>query len=384
MSTASDLEWLMLDLINQERAAYGLNPLQLEVRLNDSSEDHSLWMLQTDTFSHTGAEGSNAWNRMVDADFVFSGSWGAAENIAWQSERGAAGFADDVENLHNLLMNSPGHRANILNPNYEVIGIGIEIGNYNGWEAVMATQNFAYTSASLQIDSRAPITAPPVLTVDTMALNPGSWFQVSDAVGVQDLDGDTPTKYQIKDKTGLIEYSVNGQLKTPVNDKITVTANKIEDLLIRTEDAGIRKQLTFRAKDDDGWSKWEQFNVMSRPDDDIPLVAVENMVFSEDRNTTKSLADHLTVLDRTDDTIRWYQLLDKSGQDNFIFKGQGAIQADRPYRVMAEDLDQILVRGETEVMKSNIKVRAFDGENLSGWETFVLHTVPDDDPWLTV
>ncbi|WP_027244694.1 CAP domain-containing protein [Leisingera daeponensis] len=153
MSQASELERQMLDLINAERTSRGLNPVQLELRLNDSSEDHSEWMLQQDVFSHTGAGGSSAGDRMKDAGFVFSGSWTWAENIAWQSERGAAGLSDDVVDLHNSLMNSPGHRANILNANVEVIGIGIEQGNFNGWDAVMVTQNFAKTSAPLQLDS---------------------------------------------------------------------------------------------------------------------------------------------------------------------------------------------------------------------------------------
>ncbi|UWQ84104.1 CAP domain-containing protein [Leisingera caerulea] len=153
MSQASELERQMLDLINAERTSRGLNPVQLELRLNDSSEDHSEWMLQQDVFSHTGAGGSSAGDRMKDAGFVFSGSWTWAENIAWQSERGAAGLSDDVVDLHNSLMNSPGHRANILNANVEVIGIGIEQGNFNGWDAVMVTQNFAKTSAGLQLDT---------------------------------------------------------------------------------------------------------------------------------------------------------------------------------------------------------------------------------------
>ena len=96
---------------------------------------------------------------MEDANFDFSGSWLSAENIAWQSVRGEPGLADDVVDLHESLMNSPGHRANILNPNAEVIGIGIERGNFDGWDGLFVTQNFARTDAPLQIDSRT--TAPP-------------------------------------------------------------------------------------------------------------------------------------------------------------------------------------------------------------------------------
>ncbi|GGH36852.1 Hemolysin-type calcium-binding repeat-containing protein [Cribrihabitans marinus] len=161
MTQADSLERQMLDLINAERAARGLDPLQLELRLNDAAETHSEWMLAQDVFSHTGAGGSSAGGRMQQAGFDFSGSWGWAENIALQSERGAPGLADDVIDLHNSLMNSPGHRANILNPDMEVIGIGIEQGNFRGFDAVVVTQNFGRTSAPLQIDSGAGSAGSP-------------------------------------------------------------------------------------------------------------------------------------------------------------------------------------------------------------------------------
>jgi len=152
MSTASTFEQEMLTLINQERTSRGLNPVQLETRLNDSSEDHSQWMLEADRFSHTGQNGSSATQRMADAGFEFEGARRSGENIAWQSERGAEGISDDVEQLHQSLMDSPGHRANILNPDYDYIGIGIEEGDYDGWDAVMVTQNFASTDAQVVLD----------------------------------------------------------------------------------------------------------------------------------------------------------------------------------------------------------------------------------------
>ncbi len=160
MSTASTVEREMLALINQERTSRGLDPLQLETRLNDSSEDHSEWMLDTDRFSHTGAGGSSATQRMQAAGFDLSGSWRTGENIAWQSERGEPGISDDVAQLHQNLMNSPGHRANILNPDFKYIGIGIETGDMQGFDAVMVTQNFATTQGDVVLDTGG--TTPPV------------------------------------------------------------------------------------------------------------------------------------------------------------------------------------------------------------------------------
>ncbi|GAA6159270.1 hypothetical protein NBRC116589_14440 [Ruegeria sp. HU-ET01832] len=160
MSAASQVEREMLALINQERTSRGLDPLQLETQLNDSSEDHSSWMLDTDTFSHTGSGGSSATQRMQAAGFDLEGSWRTGENIAWQSERGAPGISDDVAQLHQGLMNSPGHRANILNPDFKYIGIGIETGDMQGSDAVIVTQNFATTDAAVMLDSGGTAMAP--------------------------------------------------------------------------------------------------------------------------------------------------------------------------------------------------------------------------------
>lgn len=161
MSVASSAERLMLDLINDERAAVGLAPVTLERDLNESAEVHSAWMLDSDVFSHTGAGGSQAGERMEDAGFDFDGRWGWGENIAWRSERGAPGIEDDVLALHEALMNSPSHRANILSPNYEHVGIGIEVGEFDGFEAVMVTQNFALTDADTWPDLGGESAAEP-------------------------------------------------------------------------------------------------------------------------------------------------------------------------------------------------------------------------------
>lgn len=147
MSVANELEQQMLNLINQERSKANLAPLTFNGALNDASEDHSTWMLDTDTFSHTGQSGSSAGDRIVDAGYALEGNWTWGENIGWQSERGEPGLADDVADIHQSLMNSPGHRANILNPNFDEIGIGIERGDFENYDSVMITQNFGATDA---------------------------------------------------------------------------------------------------------------------------------------------------------------------------------------------------------------------------------------------
>ena len=157
MTVATDLERYLLELVNAERAAVGLGALTLELNLNTSAEDHSQWMSDNDTFSHTGVNNSSATQRITSADFDFSGAWRSGENIAAQTIGGAEGFFDEVAALHQGLMDSPGHRANILNPNYTHIGLGIVIGSYSydtntSYPSVFITQNFAATQGVTDLD----------------------------------------------------------------------------------------------------------------------------------------------------------------------------------------------------------------------------------------
>jgi len=146
MSQANTHEQFMLELINAERAKIGAQPLAFDGDLNESAESHSSWMIATDTFSHTGANNSSPGDRMSAAGYNFTGSWAWAENIAWMSTRAPEGLQDEVQQLHTNLMNSAGHRTNLLNDTYREIGVGFEVGQFDRFEGAFVTQNFARTA----------------------------------------------------------------------------------------------------------------------------------------------------------------------------------------------------------------------------------------------
>ncbi|AWM86986.1 CAP domain-containing protein [Microvirga sp. 17 mud 1-3] len=142
MSTPTSQETLYLQLVNETRAKAGVNALTFDGELLGSSDAHSAWMDQTDIFSHTGVDGSNAGDRMTAAGYGWEG-WG--ENIAY-----ASGPLDEttVRKLHDMLVNSPGHYANIVNGSFEEIGIGLKAGTINGENVVFVTQNFGIPNAT--------------------------------------------------------------------------------------------------------------------------------------------------------------------------------------------------------------------------------------------
>ena len=122
-----DLEARMLEMVNAERTTQGLRPLQADPALAEVARAHSRDMFARSYFSHTNPEGQEAFDRMRQARVHFLV---AGENLA---------LAQTLPSAHQGLMNSPGHRANILLPKYGRVGIGVLDGGKYG---LMVTQNF--------------------------------------------------------------------------------------------------------------------------------------------------------------------------------------------------------------------------------------------------
>ncbi|MBI4493605.1 MAG: CvpA family protein [Chloroflexi bacterium] len=118
----------MLALVNQERRKAGLPPLAMDPELRQLARQHSAEMFEDGYFAHQGQDGGTAADRArvarVPARLI-------GENIA---------LAPNLEAAHRGLMESEGHRANILSPSYRRVGIGVVDGGLHG---KMFTQDFA-------------------------------------------------------------------------------------------------------------------------------------------------------------------------------------------------------------------------------------------------
>lgn len=103
----------MIELVNSERLKLGLSPLKADEDLVKLGRMKSSDMINKNYFDHN----SPTYGSPFDMLKSYGVSYGyAGENIAG---------APNVERAHTALMNSPGHRRNILNSNYTHIGIGI-------------------------------------------------------------------------------------------------------------------------------------------------------------------------------------------------------------------------------------------------------------------
>ena len=110
----------MLQMVNAERAKAGLRPLQFDEKLQEVARAHSMEMFQMGYFAHNSPVSGTPFDRMRQDDIRFVV---AGENLA---------YAPNVQIAHEGLMNSPGHRANILRPEFGKIGIGVIKSEFRG------------------------------------------------------------------------------------------------------------------------------------------------------------------------------------------------------------------------------------------------------------
>jgi uncharacterized protein YkwD len=122
-------ETQVANLTNAQRKAHGCGALRIDNRLIQSARAHSTDMVKQGFFSHTGSNGSSFVAREVKAGYPSRGA--SAENIAW-------GFRTPQDVVTGW-MNSPGHRANILNCGSIAVGVGLA---YTAGGSAYWTQDF--------------------------------------------------------------------------------------------------------------------------------------------------------------------------------------------------------------------------------------------------
>ena len=113
-------EQQMVMMVNEARRKAGLKPLVLDTSLRELARYYANYMFQHGYFSHYSPDGASPFDRMREAEISFNY---AGENLA---------LAPDVTLAMQGLMQSPEHRANILDPHYTRVGIGVIDGGIYG------------------------------------------------------------------------------------------------------------------------------------------------------------------------------------------------------------------------------------------------------------
>ncbi len=113
-------EYQLFDLTNAARVNHGLRVLTWEESLRQTARNHSQDMADNNYFSHTNLDGQSPFDRMAEDDIAFKM---AGENLA-------AGQPSSIF-AHEGLMNSLGHRENILKTEFEGLAVGVAFGADN-------------------------------------------------------------------------------------------------------------------------------------------------------------------------------------------------------------------------------------------------------------
>jgi uncharacterized protein YkwD len=113
VSVDSTDEEKMLELVNKERTSRGLRALKMDEEAQKAARDYGKYLFKNGIFSHVDLDGKSPADRMKNYNVTFLME---GENLA---------YAPGLEQAHQGLMNSPGHKANILNPFFSRVGIGV-------------------------------------------------------------------------------------------------------------------------------------------------------------------------------------------------------------------------------------------------------------------
>lgn len=148
---SSKIENLIYEQTNEARKENGLPPLRYDSQLSTLARSHSQDMLDNNFFDHTNLQGEDPTDRAKRMGVQYIVDFGSYEQVGIGENIGNTPVATNVEgcgitNSEGLLsdcamtgwLNSPGHRANILDSSYNVLGVGVACDNFE----CMLTQDF--------------------------------------------------------------------------------------------------------------------------------------------------------------------------------------------------------------------------------------------------
>ncbi|MBI2065268.1 MAG: hypothetical protein HYT62_04405 [Candidatus Yanofskybacteria bacterium] len=149
----------IISLTNQSRIAENLLPLQANVKLDLAAEAKLNDMATKEYFAHVSPDGTNPWFWMKTAQYQYSS---AGENLA-------LGFFNARDTIRAWL-NSPSHRANILNNKYREIGVAVKAVEINGQDGILVVQMFGSSvTKTAKTGQLVKIQATPVVTPLSLA-----------------------------------------------------------------------------------------------------------------------------------------------------------------------------------------------------------------------
>ncbi len=140
------------ELVNQARAENGLAPLRINPTLQQVAQLKLDDMIANGYFAHSSPSGIDPWYWFKKAGYLYTY---AGENLAMN-------FIE-AEEVSQAWLASPTHRANIMNPNYQEIGIAVGVGVIDGFESTIVVQMFGTSFAPPKLVKKPKPPKAPVV-----------------------------------------------------------------------------------------------------------------------------------------------------------------------------------------------------------------------------
>lgn len=144
----------LFTLTNQKRTENGLSTLSLNTELNNAAAGKAQDMLTKNYWAHTAPDGTIPWVFIT----------GAGYNYLYAGENLAKDFGDSV-GVVNAWIDSPTHKANILNDKYKDIGFAVVNGTLNGGETTLVVQFFGTRSGGSPQTTQVAAAVAQVTTI---------------------------------------------------------------------------------------------------------------------------------------------------------------------------------------------------------------------------
>jgi len=133
--TLNAKEKRVLVLHNRARKERGLRPLCIDPGLTRAARSHSREMIEEDYFSHSSYDGESVGERLK--------RFGYDQSVRGENLAGGTGINGEPDSTFQRWMNSPGHRAIVLDSRFRPVGVGTSTGTFKGFEGyTMYTVDF--------------------------------------------------------------------------------------------------------------------------------------------------------------------------------------------------------------------------------------------------
>ena len=222
----------------------GLQPLTENQKLDEAAQLKAQNMVQDNYFNHTSPTGVTPWFWFLQAGYKYKY---AGENLA-------IGFYDSQE-VYNAWLNSPTHKANIVNPNYTEVGTAV-LGGFGPNNSIIVVQEFGSrlpaktvvakdnNSKPVAVQTPAVKPAEPVATNNNVekVLSQETEAQGSLVASTNSASNNLPAKV-----LNSVIYNYNGLLQNIIYGASLIVMGILFTLIFFNFKINFKKELVFRA-----------------------------------------------------------------------------------------------------------------------------------------